>query len=89
MLQVEVMSISHDMVEKYGIKKIKGPDALELLSSKQDDIKSIVTKTIKYGSNAKIEELDMTEMLQLVAEINKFNGITKDFQEGLEEKIKS
>jgi len=70
------------------LKKIKGEAAMNLLAmaGNPEKIKDIILHTIKHGSDAKYEDFSLKEIIQLVDEINKFNGFTEDFTKTLEEK---
>lgn len=75
--------------KEYQLKKIKGDSALELLSygGKPEKIKDAIKLTIEQGSNAKIEDLTLKEIIDLTTKINDFNGFTEeDFTKALEKK---
>lgn len=92
---MELMRIRRDVMKtvkigekEFQIKTIKGESALDLLSmgGEKDKIKDILKLTIEYGSNAEIKDLSTKEILQLVSEINDYNGFNEDFTKALEKK---
>ena len=75
---------------EYNLRKIKGEKALEILSlagkpeKTQEEVMNLTRKLIEYGSDAKLDDLDLREITNIVEEINKFNGFGEDFQKAPE-----
>lgn len=92
LLQTELMRTRRDEMKigdkEIELKKIKGEAALDLLAmgGQPEKTKEIIKFTIEQGSNAKIEELDLKEIIELVAQINEYNGFTEDFTKALVKK---